>query len=67
MLTTKQIGLRHLTGFAVLALALGVAACNEEGTEATDQTGPVPMQEDPMATPQEPMAPVEPAPAEPTQ
>ena len=68
MLTTKSSGLRYLSGFAALALALGVAACNEEG-DGTDQTSAVPEQGDTMeaplpVTPEEPMEP-EPAPMEP--
>jgi hypothetical protein len=64
MLTIEKTGLRYLSSFAALALALGVAACNEEGDDA-DQTGAVPEEqmapEDPAAMPAEP---AEPAPIE---
>lgn len=68
MLTIKSSGVRYLTGFAALAMALGLAACNEEG-DGTDQTSAIPEQSDTMETPapampEEPMEP-EPAPMEP--
>lgn len=61
---------RYLTGAAAIALALGVAACNDEGSDA-DQTGAVPEEQmtpqDPAALPAEPMVPAPMDQAEPVQ
>jgi hypothetical protein len=65
MQRTKAHGLRYLSGFAAIALALGVAACNDEGGDA-DQTGALPEEQmtppDPATMPSEPSPLDEPAP-----